>query len=94
METIKFSSVAALFGEEEKTDKIHLVVDQTRLNKEIGRLRSYLRDRNKKDYQIIRTMQDLGVITDTKGLSRTEIIKELEELSCTCRLSCRTVRRY
>lgn len=92
MEAIKFSSVDALF-EEEKADKIHLVIDQNRLKREIGRLKNYLRDRSKKDYQIITAMQDLGVIVDTMGLSRLEIMKELENL-CTYQQSCRTVKRY
>lgn len=93
MEAIKFSSVDALFEEEDKADKVHIVVNQTRLKKEYGRLRNYLKDRNKKDYQIITTMQDLGVIVDTKGLSRTEIMKELEDAICTYQRSCRTVKR-
>ena len=44
-----------------------------------------LKNRSKKDYQIISTMEDLGVIVDTKGLSRVEIMKELEEIACTYR---------
>lgn len=94
MEAIKFNSVDALFKEEKADDRKHLVVDQARLKKELGRLRNYLRDRNKKDYQIITTMQDLGVIKDTNGLTRTEIMQELEDIACICRPLCRTVKPF
>lgn len=93
MEAIKFSSIDALLNEG-KADKVHLEIDEDRLKKEIGRLKSYLSDRTKKDYQIITTMQDLGVIIDTKGLKRVEIMKELEDIACTYRPSRRTVKRY
>lgn len=93
MESIIFDSVEQLF-EEQKKDKIRIELDEGRLKKEIGRLKRYLVDRTKKDYQIITTMQDLGVIVDTKGLSRVEIIRQLEEIVCTYRPSCRTVNRY
>lgn len=93
MEAIKFSSIDALLNEE-KADKVHLEIDENRLKKEISRLKSYLNDRTKKDYQIITTMQDLGVIIDTKGLKRVEIMKELEDIACTYRPSRRTGRHY
>lgn len=93
MKSIIFDSVEQLF-EEQKKDKIRIELDEGRLKKEIGRLKRYLVDGTKKDYQIITTMQDLGVIVDTKGLSRVEIIKQLEEIVCTYRPSCRTVKHY
>ena len=93
MKSIIFDSVEQLF-EEQKKDKIRIELDEGRLKKEIGRLKRYLVDGTKKDYQIITTMQDLGVIVDTKGLSRVEIIKQLEEIVCTYQPSCRTVKRY
>ena len=77
---------------EEQTDRKHLIIDDIKLKKEIGRLGRYLHDRTKNKYHVIGIMQDLGVIVDTNGLSRMEVINELEEIVCTYRQSHKTAR--
>lgn len=93
METIKFEQVDALFGKQ-SANRTRLTINERRFKKEAGRLLKYLRNNSTKRYQVITLMQDLGVIVDTNGLSRTEVIDELEELLCIYQQSREVVKHY